>query len=240
MVNMSSMRAKFKTKNLVSLDMKLLIEYVWSTLISNHDSWLLLSVDQTFSRVVVTEVSNISMVVNYWINVRDLHLYPLSSSSNFVFRVMLQQLSSIVCVCGWGGGGGGGGGGFFRVESEGTTIELEMQWYDDIIKWKHFLRYWPFVRGIHRWIPRTKASDAELVFYIFYLYLNKRLSKQSWGWWFETSSRSLWRHCNECHYLVSLLISLLMSYLIMVIIGITDMFMPMATTFEMQIYDFWS
>ena len=26
--------------------------------------------------------------------------------------------------------------------------------------------------------------------------LNKRLSKQSWGWWFETQSRSLWRHCN--------------------------------------------
>ena len=27
--------------------------------------------------------------------------------------------------------------------------------------------------------------------------LNKRLSKQSWGWWFETPSRSLWRHCND-------------------------------------------
>ena len=26
--------------------------------------------------------------------------------------------------------------------------------------------------------------------------LNKRFSKQSWGWWFETPSRSLWRHCN--------------------------------------------
>ena len=22
--------------------------------------------------------------------------------------------------------------------------------HDDIIKWKHFSRYWPFVRGIHR------------------------------------------------------------------------------------------
>ena len=27
--------------------------------------------------------------------------------------------------------------------------------------------------------------------------LNKRLSNQSWGWWFETLSRPLWRHCNE-------------------------------------------
>ena len=48
----------------------------------------------------------------------------------------------------------------------------QMPWYDiaetvihdDVMKWKHFPRYWPFVRGIHRswWIPRTKASDAEL------------------------------------------------------------------------------
>ena len=37
-------------------------------------------------------------------------------------------------------------------------------YHDDVIKWKHFPRNWPFVRGIHRsrWIPRTKASDAEL------------------------------------------------------------------------------
>ena len=35
--------------------------------------------------------------------------------------------------------------------------------HDDVIKWKHFPRYWSFVRGIHRsrWIPRTKASDTE-------------------------------------------------------------------------------
>ena len=35
-------------------------------------------------------------------------------------------------------------------------------------------------------------------FYVFFdLRLNKRLSKQPWGWWFETPSWSLWRHCNE-------------------------------------------
>ena len=47
-----------------------------------------------------------------------------------------------------------------------------------------------------RWIPRTKASGAEL-WCFFDLRLNKRLSKQSLGWWFETPSRPLWRHCNE-------------------------------------------
>ena len=46
-----------------------------------------------------------------------------------------------------------------------------------------------------RWIPRTKASDAGLGIF-FDLRLNKRLSKQSWCWWFETPSRPLWRHNN--------------------------------------------
>ena len=47
----------------------------------------------------------------------------------------------------------------------------------------------------HRWIPRTKASDAELWYFLWWR-LNKRLSKQWWGWWFGTPSRPLWRHSN--------------------------------------------
>ena len=38
----------------------------------------------------------------------------------------------------------------------------------------------------------TRSFDA-----FFDLRLNKRLSKQSRGWWFETLPRSLWRHRNE-------------------------------------------
>ena len=40
--------------------------------------------------------------------------------------------------------------------------------------------------------PVTQSFDV-----FFDLRLNKRLSKQSWGWWFETLSSSLWRHCND-------------------------------------------
>ena len=44
-----------------------------------------------------------------------------------------------------------------------------LQSHDDFIKRKHFPRNWPFVRGIHRsrWIPHTKASDAELWCFIW-------------------------------------------------------------------------
>ena len=30
-----------------------------------------------------------------------------------------------------------------------ATLSITLQ-HDDVIKWKHFPRYWPFVRGIHR------------------------------------------------------------------------------------------
>ena len=39
--------------------------------------------------------------------------------------------------------------------------------------------------------PVTQSFDV-----FFDLRLNKRLSKQSWGWWFETLSRPIWCHCN--------------------------------------------
>ena len=48
----------------------------------------------------------------------------------------------------------------------------------------------------HREYPLTKANEVELVFSLIGV-LNKRLSKQSWGCWFEMPSHSLWRHCNE-------------------------------------------
>ena len=43
--------------------------------------------------------------------------------------------------------------------------------------------------------PVTQSFDA-----CFDLCLNKRLSKQSWGWWFEMPSRPMWRHSNVEKY----------------------------------------
>ena len=71
--------------------------------------------------------------------------------------------------------------------------------HDVVIKWKHFLCYWPFVRVIHRSpvnSPHKCQWRGALVFF-FDLRMNKRLSKQSGGWWFETPSRPLWRHSND-------------------------------------------
>ena len=53
---------------------------------------------------------------------------------------------------------------FGKTHFLGRFLKTFASNHDDVIKWKHFPRYWPFVRGIHRsrWIPHTKASDAEL------------------------------------------------------------------------------
>ena len=40
-------------------------------------------------------------------------------------------------------------------------VRLLIAMHDDVIKWKHFPRYWPYVRGTTG-NPITKASDGEL------------------------------------------------------------------------------
>ena len=65
--------------------------------------------------------------------------------------------------------------------------------HDDVIKLKHFPRYWPFERGIHRWPVNSRHKGqwrGSLMFSLTCVGIN------GWGWWFETPLRSLWRHCN--------------------------------------------
>ena len=78
-------------------------------------------------------------------------------------------------------------------------IHKQFSWaHHDVIKWKHCPRYWP-LRGEFTGPGESPAQrPVTQSFDVFYdLRPNKRLSKQSWGWWFETPSGSLWRHCNE-------------------------------------------
>ena len=73
------------------------------------------------------------------------------------------------------------------------------QHHDDVIKWKYFPRYWPLCGEFtgDRWILRTNGQWRGALVFSLTCASNKRLSKQSWGWWFETPSRSLWWRCND-------------------------------------------
>ena len=186
------------------------------------------------------------------------------------------------------------------VLNETFDVEVSGVSHDDVIKWKHFPRNWPFVRGIHRspvnsphkgqwrgalmftlicaringWVNTHEAGDLrryrphydfivmckKYCLYGLYVHFgcflipslqpliiatwwrhqmetfsallaicagnspvpgefptqrpvtrgfdvyfdlrpNKRLSKQSLGWWFETLSPPLWRHRNDWYML---------------------------------------
>ena len=69
--------------------------------------------------------------------------------------------------------------------------------------WRHqmetFFVLLAICAGIHRSAvnyPHEGLWRGALMFSLICA-LNKQLSKQSRGWWFEMSSRSLWRHCND-------------------------------------------
>ena len=85
-----------------------------------------------------------------------------------------------------------------QIKSNATYMwNYQELMHDDVIKWKHFPRNWPFVReftGPGEFPTRRPVTRSFGVF--FDLRLNKRLNKQPWGWWFDTLSWSLWRHCN--------------------------------------------
>ena len=85
-----------------------------------------------------------------------------------------------------------------HLYSISCKLELSSTNHDDVIKCKHFPRYWPFVWGIHLSpvISPHKGQWRGALMFSLICALNKRMRKQSWGWWFETPSRSLWRYCN--------------------------------------------
>ena len=40
---------------------------------------------------------------------------------------------------------------YYAAEVFGPWETWQKFYHDDVIKWKHFPQYWPFVQGIHRW-----------------------------------------------------------------------------------------
>ena len=83
---------------------------------------------------------------------------------------------------------GYGTGAFWDLRIRSVGLEIlsallqMMEHHDDVNKWKHFPRYWPFVRGIHR-SPVNSPHKGQW--------------REWWGWWFETPSGPLWRHRND-------------------------------------------
>ena len=85
-----------------------------------------------------------------------------------------------------------------------VSIKRSGVWYYTLVpRWRHQMETFPaFVALCAGNSPVTGEFPSQRPvtrsFDVFFdLSLNKRLYKQSRGWWFETSSRSLWRHCHD-------------------------------------------
>ena len=77
---------------------------------------------------------------------------------------------------------------FFTDQSlanKGNITPLHsLQWHDDVIKWKHFPRYWPFVRGIHRSpvnSPHKGQWRGALMFSLIYVWINGWINNREAG-----------------------------------------------------------
>ena len=56
--------------------------------------------------------------------------------------------------------------------------------HDDVIKWKYFPRYWPFVRGIHRspvHSPHKGQWRGALIFSLIYVWINGWVNNREAG-----------------------------------------------------------
>ena len=76
-----------------------------------------------------------------------------------------------------------------RTSSKWNDLSIHWQKHDDVIKWKHFPRYWPFVRGIHRSpvnSPHKGQWRGALMFSLICVWIN--------GWVNNRGAGDLWRY----------------------------------------------
>ena len=106
------------------------------------------------------------------------YMFYLCISPNTLLRYHLLFIYLFLLLFFFLGGGGGG----FCV-------------HDDVIKWKHFPRYWTFVQGIH-WSPHKGQWRGALMFSLICAWINERVNNREFG--------DLRRH--RAHYNVTVIV----------------------------------
>ena len=107
---------------------------------------------------------------------------------------------------------------YLRLDHWWVIISLLL--HDDVIKWKYFPCYWPFVWEIHRSLvnsPHKGQWRGALMFSL--IWKNKRLSKQSTGGWFEKLSHSSWRQCNANTVIVKVISLVIICHKMWILLG---------------------
>ena len=136
----------------------------------------------------------------------------------------LSTTFSVIALMGTGVAIGGGGGRglntqmssyqyrhpYYEDYEDSLTTALSLQWkypclerwslywHDNVIKWKRFPRYWPSVRGIHRWLvnsPHKGQWRGALMFSLICAWIN--------GWSRNRDAGNLRHH--RVHYHVTVM-----------------------------------
>ena len=108
------------------------------------------------------------------------HTEPCYTSCVFIMSCSLLNPDPIICAQ--------------RVCQSGF-IPIFLR-HDDVIKWKHFAPYRPFVRVIHRSSVDYLNQNQWRGALVFLCAPEKRLSKQSRRRWGAIGPHPLWRHYN--------------------------------------------
>ena len=90
---------------------------------------------------------------------------------------------------------------FGHIKGGDPAIDVEPWWRHQIEKISVLLALCAGMSPVTGKFPSQRPVTRSFEVY-FDPYLNKRLSKQSRRWWFETPSFSLWHHCNVGHITV--------------------------------------
>ena len=103
--------------------------------------------------------------------------------------------------------------------------------YDDVIKWKHFPRYWPFVRGIHRSpvnSPHKGQWRGVLMFSLICAWINAWVNNREAG--------DLRRH--HAHYDVTVMIRLKVLVSVQVSSAVRNSWIIINTTWQWLLWQF--
>ena len=91
------------------------------------------------------------------------------------------------------------------MQFEFAKVITETDRHDDVIKWKHFPRYWPFVRGIHR-SPVNSPHKGQWRGALMFTLICARIN----GWVNNCEAGDL--RCNRAHYDVIVMHILILGY----------------------------
>ena len=130
--------------------------------------------------------------IRFWLAQPDPRIIPVHEYIEFAhnrvascvqFAICYSMSNYLLCLNCWG---------FFYWQKWAKPVPV-LDHHDDVIKWKHFLRYWPFVRGIHR-SPVNSQHKGQWRGALMFTLICARIN----GWVNNREAGDLRRHC--AHY----------------------------------------